>query len=153
MYHYTESGLKNVWLQNGYVLVETPYGDGVSIEDADGLHEVLALRIACKSGPVDGDEFRFLRTLLGLSQSAVARMLKVTEQTVSLWERKDRVPIAAGTHLRLLALGRLDGDKTVREFLSRVNTVERIVRQRIVARESRTGWKATTKSSDQTAEA
>jgi hypothetical protein len=36
MYHYTESGLDNVWLANGYTVIETPYGKGVSVRDADG---------------------------------------------------------------------------------------------------------------------
>lgn len=29
MHHYTESGLQNVWLENGYHVRKTPYGDAV----------------------------------------------------------------------------------------------------------------------------
>jgi hypothetical protein len=37
MYHYTETGLQNVWLANGYNVRKTSDGDAISIENADGL--------------------------------------------------------------------------------------------------------------------
>ena len=36
-YRYTESGLTNVWLANGYTIRKTKYGEGVSVQDVDGL--------------------------------------------------------------------------------------------------------------------
>ena len=30
MYHYTDGGLRNVWLANGYEIKKTPYGEGVA---------------------------------------------------------------------------------------------------------------------------
>ena len=41
MYHYTESGFPNVWLKDGYVVRQTPYGEGVAICDVAGLHEAI----------------------------------------------------------------------------------------------------------------
>ena len=38
VYHYTESGLNNVFLENGVSIHEAVYGKGVSIMDTDGLH-------------------------------------------------------------------------------------------------------------------
>ena len=38
MYHYTESGLPNIWLVNGFVVKRTSYGKTVSIRDLEGLH-------------------------------------------------------------------------------------------------------------------
>ena len=39
-YHYTESGLSNVWLENGYTIEQDPnYGELVSIANVRGLHE------------------------------------------------------------------------------------------------------------------
>ena len=29
MYHYTDGGLRNVWLVNGYEVRQTPFGEGV----------------------------------------------------------------------------------------------------------------------------
>ncbi|TWP39194.1 transcriptional regulator, partial [Xylella fastidiosa subsp. fastidiosa] len=38
MYHYTESGLGNVWLRNGFTVHKTPYGDGIAIDNLPSLH-------------------------------------------------------------------------------------------------------------------
>ena len=59
-YHYTESGLTNVWLANGYTVRKTKYGEGVSIQDADGLHRALA-RVLSNKARLTGTEVRFLR--------------------------------------------------------------------------------------------
>ena len=47
-YRYTESGLTNVWLANGYTIRKTKYGKGVSIHDVEGLHRALARALANK---------------------------------------------------------------------------------------------------------
>jgi hypothetical protein len=41
MYQYKESGLDNVWLKDGYHFHKTPYGRGISIQDTEGLHELI----------------------------------------------------------------------------------------------------------------
>lgn len=140
MYHYTESGLNNVWLQNGYNVISTPYGKAVSIDDADGLHELLATDLANKAGRLAGKEFRFLRTMLCLSQQSFAKMHGVSEQAVSLWERTGKVPKAADIMLRMLILERFNGDGKITEVIDRINTVERLVNQQIVAKESNHKW-------------
>lgn len=142
MYHYTECGLRNVWLENGYNSRKTGYGDAVSVEDVDGLHALLALRLADKKGSLTATELRFLRTHLCLSQASLAKMLGVTDQSISLWERKGRVPKSADKLMRVLVLGNIDGDRRIGDVLDRINTVERIVNQRIVARETRKKWTA-----------
>ena len=37
MYHYTDGGLRNVWLANGYAIKKTPFGEGVAFHNLDGL--------------------------------------------------------------------------------------------------------------------
>lgn len=32
MFHYTDGGLRNVWLVNGYEIKETPYGQAVAAD-------------------------------------------------------------------------------------------------------------------------
>lgn len=140
MYHYTESGLDNVWLENGYSEKQTAYGKATSIDDADGLHQVLAIEITNKKGQITGKELRFLRVLLGLSQEGIAKMIGVTEQSVSLWERTGKVPKPTDTVVRLLVLERLNGNGKISEVIERINNVERLVNQRIVARETRRRW-------------
>lgn len=140
MYHYTDCGLNNVWLENGYNTVKTPYGKAVSIEDADSLHALIATDLTKKEGRLTGKEFRYLRTLLCVSQKSFAEMQGLSEQAVSLWERTGKVPKSADTTIRMLALETLKGDGKISEIIKRINTVERIVNQRIIATEHHHKW-------------
>lgn len=140
MYHYTESGLDNVWLANGYTVHKTPYGKGVSVNDADGLMNELAMLLTRKPGRLTGKEFRFLRTLMLLSQASLAAMMGATEQSVSLWERTGKVPKTAESLLRMLVLEKLNGGGKISEVIDRINTVERLVNQQIVARARQHRW-------------
>lgn len=140
MYHYTESGLDNVWLENGYTERKTPYGKGVSIDDADGLHKVLVNAIVNKKGRITGKELRFLRIELGLSQDNLGKCLGSTDQSVSLWERTGKVPATSDALVRLMVIERLRGNETVTTVLDRINDVDRLMHQKIVARETRRKW-------------
>lgn len=40
-YHYTECGLDNVYLLNGFEYVETPRGSGAMIKNWKGLHGAI----------------------------------------------------------------------------------------------------------------
>lgn len=147
MYHYTECGLVNVWLANGYNEKQTAYGSAVSVDDADGLHAVLAIAVTNKEGRITGKELRFLRVLLEMSQASMARMLGATEQSVSLWERTGKVPRHADAMTRLLVLERFKGDASkVTQIIERINVVERLMGQRIVASEKRHGWTSKTEA-------
>ena len=91
-YHYTDSGLDNIWLIDGFDRHETPYGPATSIRDIDALHQAIGMSIV-KSEKMTGQEFRFLRVELDLSQRALARLLKATEQQVHRWENgKNSIP-------------------------------------------------------------
>ncbi len=141
MYQYKECGLDNVWLANGYELVETAYGPGVSVIAADKLLEQIAAHLVRKPSRLSGKEFRFLRVELGLSQGAMAKVQGVSEQNVSLWERRGKVPKANDALLRLCYLGHAAGDASLKSSLEQIMTVERLVHQRIVATAGRKGWK------------
>lgn len=143
MYHYTESGLANAWLANGYKVKNTSYGDAVAIDDIDGLHLAIAQNLIEKKGSLTGKEFRFIRTLMGMSQIGIAGMLGVQEQSVSLWERTGKVPKAQDALHRLIANERLvKGNVGIAEVIERINVVERLVNQRIVAKERGHKWTA-----------
>jgi DNA-binding transcriptional regulator YiaG len=136
MYHYTQCGLDNVWLQNGYRTEVTPYGRAVAVHDVDGLHALLAAKLVEKPGQLTGKEFRFLRSWLGLTQEALAQQMGVTEGAVSLWERKDTVPSVNEKMLRLTVLARTDGNVTVHDAVERINTVYAPVDQEYVVSET-----------------
>ena len=141
MYHYTDGGLKNVWLANGYTVRQTPYGEGVAIHDLDGLTQAICLALTEKAGVLSGAEFRYIRSAMLLSQPALGKVIGVDGQSVARWEKTGRVPKWADKLLRLVYVAHADGNEPIRRSIERVRTVERLVKQRIVVQESRRGWK------------
>jgi DNA-binding transcriptional regulator YiaG len=135
MWHYTQCGLDNVWLDGGYEVKDTPYGKAVAVHDVDGLHALLARQLARDAGPLTGKQFRFLRSWLGMTQEALAGMMGVTVGALSLWERKDSVPRINEKLLRLMVLAKVDGNTPLHDAIERVNTVHKLVNQKFVVSE------------------
>lgn len=149
MLHYKACGLDNVWLANGYTVKKTPYGSGVSVNNADGLHNLLAVDVSKKDGRLTRKEFRFLRTILSLSQKSFADMVGVSEQSVSLWERYGNIPKVHDAVLRTLILDAFDGHGIIKESIERTNLVDRLVNQRRVARTISQRWTTTVRPPSQ----
>ena len=139
-YHYTESGLTNVWLANGFAIRTTNYGEGVSIHDVDGLHRALAQAMANKPR-LAGAEIRFLRKEMGLSQRGLGELLGVTDQAVALWERKGRLPKTADRLLRLIYVEHDKGNAPIRSTIQRINDMDAQENEQIIAEEAKGGWK------------
>lgn len=133
MYHYTECGLDNVWLVNGFNKKNTAYGQAVSITEANSLHQLLANHLINKPARLTGKEFRFLRVILKLSQAAVAKIQGVSEQNISLWERHGKIPKANDHLMRLFYMAHESKNHSLRQACERMTTVERLIHQRIVA--------------------
>jgi len=144
MYHYTDGGLKNVWLQNGFELRSTPYGKGIAIHDVDGLTKAICLALAAKASPLNGIEFRYIRSGgMLLSQAGLGAMMGSDAQSVARWEKHGRLPKWTDKMIRVLYLAHADGDQTVSSVVSRIATVERLINQKIVVREVRNkGWRS-----------
>ncbi len=142
MYHYTECGLNNVWLVNGFKDHETPYGKGVAIEDADGLHRVIALDLVNHKPRLSGGEFRFLRKELDLSQAALARVLGNDEQSVARWEKSGRVPKMGERFLRALYREHAEGNARIREIVDRLNEMDQKTSKKMILEETEQGWQA-----------
>lgn len=154
MYHYTDGGLRNVWLANGYKLVKTPYGKGVTIEDIPGLAKAIAGILCQKPSRLTGAEFRFVRQAMCLSQRNLGDMLGCTEQTIALWEKtKVKLPKMADTLIRAIFLEQEHPDTPLGQAIARLKEVDRIIHQRIVAREGNSGWKARVEKIETTGEA
>lgn len=153
-YHYTECGLDNVWLVNGFTLHETEYGMGVSIVDARSLHEALGCALIKKEGRLTGKEFRFLRGLLGLSQGTLASIHGVTENTISNWERgKGDIPTANEAMLRLCYQEQVAGDTALNIAMRRVKHLERRIHEneRIIAMTASGRWSSSLEESTEAA--
>ncbi len=109
MYHYEGCGLKNVWLQNGYTVKVTKFGDSVSINDVDGLHRALALAIVEAARPITPEEFRFLRIELGLSQKSLGALLGISDQSIANYEKSThKIQRIADVALRSLYLNSIN---------------------------------------------
>ncbi|MFZ2649708.1 MAG: hypothetical protein WA210_06335 [Burkholderiaceae bacterium] len=121
----------------------TRHGKAVSFHDLEGLTHALCATLTRKPGRLTGAEFRYLRQHLRLSQASLGKLLGVTEQSVALWEKRGRIPLLADKHLRLLWSEKHNGNETIVRAMNRLNDVERLVNQKIVARETpKKGWTA-----------
>ncbi len=146
MHHYMGCGLPNVYLQGGFEVVSTPYGEGVSIQDIDGLHAAIGQVVVCNPAALTGAEFRFLRQELELSQAALGDLLGRDEQTVARWEKgkSKKVDPAADRLLRLLYRESKFGSKKLEpqlEFLRKLESRPHAPKS-ILASGNRRGWKA-----------
>lgn len=118
MYHYTESGLTNVFLKNG-VTVEIVDGEEyTSIDDMNGLHSAIAQAIVDTSRPLAHDEFKFLRIELNLSQKILATRFGVDEQTIARYEKgQTKIPRTTDAALRALYMESQEKNNPVSYFL------------------------------------
>jgi DNA-binding transcriptional regulator YiaG len=143
MYHFTDDGLRNVWLENGYREQDTPYGKAVAFDDLDGLTRAICLALTRKPSKLTGTEFRYLRQGMALSQPSLGQLLGVSGQSVAIWEKTGRVPKMADTTMRLIYTAHADGDAHVKSIVTALNEAERFM---LVLRETSDGWTASTEA-------
>lgn len=126
MYHFTDGGLRNVWLANGYEVRKTPHGKAVAIRDLDGLVEALCRTFVRQTKPLSGAEFRYVRNSgLQLSQAVLGGMLGSDAQTVARWEKKGNIPKLADKMIRLIYLEHTNGNERLRSAFETLRAVER----------------------------
>ena len=118
MRHYTNCGLDYVWLSNGFAYVETPQGRGVRIHDLDGLLRAIAERVIRAPDRLRGQEVRFLRSMLDVSQDGLARVLGQARPGVARWEgqRDKPIPGASDRALRLFYAAQASGGDAVKRL-------------------------------------
>jgi len=147
MYQYLGCGLPNVFLQNGYELTESPYGNGVVIHDLEGLHKAIGETLVAGPGAITGSEFRFLRTELELSQATLAQLLGCDEQAVARWEKgkSKQVNAPAERLLRRLYEEANMGPKKMEPLIKVLQKMDAkpVAPRKIVAKERADNWRAT----------
>jgi putative transcriptional regulator len=121
LYHYTESGLDNIFLVDGFTISETDYGKTVSIQETEDLHEQIGRGIVDSPAFITGAEFRFLRLEMDLSQRQLAGLINVDEQAVRRWEKaRDKgVRGAAERMIRILYM-QFVNDPAIRQKIERL---------------------------------
>ena len=142
-YHYKESGLDNIYLDDGYTIHKTPYGEGVSIVNTEGLHKAIGRWLISLPKPLNGAELRFLRLEMDITQRNLAAILGTSEQTLSLWERgrNKAMPGSADRLLRALYGDYIKESGSVRRMLERLAELDQIEQPKETCwHETRQGW-------------
>jgi DNA-binding transcriptional regulator YiaG len=149
MYHYTDGGLRNVWLANGYEIKKTPYGEGVAFHNLDGLTRSICMALTRKASLLTGSEFRYIRSAgMLLSQPALGKLMGIDGQSVARWEKTSKVPRWADKLVRLLYTAQAKGNEPIAKAVERIKTVERLVKQKIIVKESRGQWRPSLQDDD-----
>ena len=147
-YHYTECGLEGVYLVSGYEIVESPEGRYVTIKDIDGLHKTIGQSLIYNKKDMDGDDIRFLRHELGLSQTLLANLLDVSEQSINRWERgKSNINKPAEALIRALYAEHIEDEGGIKRMLKRIIDLEDQMGEKLTLRK-RSGelWELTEES-------
>ena len=139
-YLYTESGLRNIWLSSGFEIVQTHYGEGVAIHDVEGLHRAIGSALAQKAW-ITGAELRFLRKEMDMSQSALGRLIGVTDQSVAKWEKTSHIPKTADRMTRLIYLEHSGGSVKIVSTIEQIIDTDHAEHERMTAEESADGWR------------
>ncbi|MCL2829735.1 MAG: transcriptional regulator [Betaproteobacteria bacterium] len=140
MYHYTESGLQNIWLLNGFKTHKVTDGIAVSIINIEGLHKLIGKSLARKAY-LTGSEFRFLRKEMDFSQKRIAALVGRTEEAVSKWERLGHIPDSATRLLQAIYLESIDGDIKFRKLVEELAELDRVQQERLVFEDTLDGWR------------
>lgn len=144
-YHYTECGLNNIYLLNGYKFIDTPRGKAVSIKDIDGLHRAIGLFLVTTKRDLSGSEVRFLRLGMLMSQLTLAKLLGMSEQAIRRWENgKATIPKPSESLLRLLYKEHVnDKDGKIATVLKKIADLEEVFNGKdILFKDTRNGWRS-----------
>ena len=146
-YHYTECGLDDVFLLNGFEWNMSPRGKTIAIKDIDALSRAIGEHLSRFKRELSGKEMRYLRREMLMSQATLAHLLKVSEQTIHRWEtEKSAFPRAAEALVRMLYLEHGSVEKeTLRDTLNRIADLEEEVDRNqemifALSRGGRRGW-------------
>ena len=141
-FHYTASGLDYIYLANGFRLIDGEYGAGYAIDDLDSLHNVIAHYVITSPTRLRGQEVRFLRAMLDISQAGLARIIGTKRLTVARWEGKPlaSIPGTADRALRLFFALKMEGDVTATGLLDILTEIDEAAYGDAVFEESGGDW-------------
>ncbi len=143
-YHYRECGLSNIWLVSGYEEEEFDGECYVSVRDADSLHRQIALHIIHQKSALKGEQIRFLRKEMDLTQSELASLLNVSAQSVARWEKDQAdVPGPANVLIRVICLDDLTGEVEALKLAQELQSIDDMNEENItLAFELTEGWQS-----------
>jgi DNA-binding transcriptional regulator YiaG len=140
MLHYRASGLDHVVLVNGYETVESSGKTFIRIHSPDALHAAIGHFLATKPGRLTGQELRYLRRGIDLSQEELGNLLEYQRPQVVQWEKGDsEIPVPVELAVRAMYLGERENAPLGLEL---ANLVQGSVGdpEPLVFRETPAGW-------------
>ena len=142
-YHYKECGLDNVYLANGYHIHKTTYGEGVSIQNTEGLHKAIGRWLVSTPKPLSGAALRFLRLEMEATQRDLAGILGTSEQSLRLWEkhRNKAIPGTADHLLRAVYQDYIGGDGRIRRMLQRLLELDQLQQTQACFQKRNNTWR------------
>lgn len=128
-WQYKSCGLSNIYLAGGFTRHKTRYGDGVSVVNVEGLHRAIGEWIICSEASLSGEQIRFLRKEMKLTQEGLAELVKLSAQQVARWEKGEfEIPGSADILVRALYkqyIGKQPNLKKLSELLHQERTRSR----------------------------
>lgn len=104
-HHYTECGLMNVFISGIEVQTDDDGDEVIIVPAVNELHHVIATGIVNHPKGISGDELRFLRTEMGLTQSELSGLVHRDKQSIGRWERGEvEIDSPSETLIRRLAI-------------------------------------------------
>jgi len=144
-YHYTISGLDNIYLLGGVFEHDTDYGKGISIADIDGLHRLISSNIINAPRRLLPKEFKFLRKEMRCSQTALGNLMGVSDQTIARIEKDETIAsVAFEAAFRVLAHETIFGKHAaIKNFLDEINKIEDHMHEqfKLIFKKEHTEWK------------
>lgn len=112
IYHYTESGLPNVYIEGLTPMVDDDGDEVITIPFVNLLHKAIAQGIVSHEKGISPAELRFLRTEMGFTQAELATLVHREKLAIGRWERGEvELEGNAETVIRRLAIERLGLDQ------------------------------------------
>lgn len=126
MYHYKACGLSNVYLKNGFTVIDDDeLGECVKFDDIHGLQQAIAMSLIEKESELSGEEVRYLRNEMDMSQKALADVLDVEDQTVANWEKgATKIKRTSDIVIRMLYVECQKKEGSVRTIIDRLNDMD-----------------------------
>lgn len=107
-HHYTECGLMNVFISGIEVQTDDDGDEVIIVPAVNELHHVIAAGIIGHAKGISGEELRFLRTEMGMTQSELSKVVTRDKQTIGRWERGEiEIDSPSETLIRKLAIEKL----------------------------------------------
>lgn len=133
-YHYKESGLKNVVL-SGIELIRCGKcgNEDPVIARMNDVHRALALAVVSQPFRLQGEDVRYLRKFLGMTQDQFAELLHVHKSNLSKWENnEDKIGEQSDRLIRTVAMALGEGlQKKAAEVVRSFPSIRPTTRKRL----------------------